>query len=568
MELKLISSVLLFSLWSVVMSAKAFATADDPMLKEIFTEVLGDNDDERAIFTCKIIDAHRVGDFGVRHVALVTEAFRGVSADTVILSMVEHNCVRGTQESTLAIGSEHLVVSKGCNNNFLYDIANHCIVLKDDLFMKAKNVDTIGPSKVELARDHFLKVAEKYSGPIEYHTKYIRTKGQLLNGVSDGKWTHSFIYHDTLVTTTHYHRGRRHGLRYKKFYNNYGGRRSGIIEKYEEGELVYSESSQGRYSKHREERHYTRTGIEQQVHRIKKETKSGRIVAEQKEIIANLFTYHLALDGRYYSNESLTDNCEVSVVGLYHRGARVGVWTYCTNSEETVDSVVSYPSPQPSSFDYSLYHDNGVIAIEGDLQEGLPQGKWTHYNEDGKVLNTVQYDMGLYSGTIRYPDSSAEYVDSKRHGLSKAYSYDGQLIELSEYKEGVRDGWVREYYESGQLHSEVEYDHGVRTGQSSHYDDSGNLAELYNYDNKGVLSGCYQKFQSGSPVEEGQYANGYKTGLWKYHRRDKKGNIVLREGHYIKGFKAGIWKVYSQGKVKEESYPEDPQKAIKTYFSY
>lgn len=42
---------------------------------------------------------------------------------------------------------------------------------------------------------------------------------------------------------------------------------------------------------------------------------------------------------------------------------------------------------------YMKFHNDGTVAITGSYKDGLPYGIWKHYDEDGNVENTFNYDI-------------------------------------------------------------------------------------------------------------------------------------------------------------------------------
>jgi antitoxin component YwqK of YwqJK toxin-antitoxin module len=51
---------------------------------------------------------------------------------------------------------------------------------------------------------------------------------------------------------------------------------------------------------------------------------------------------------------------------------------------------------------YYQYFPSGKIAIEGQFKNGLREGKWTQFDEDGKKLFIREYDQGEEKKAYKY----------------------------------------------------------------------------------------------------------------------------------------------------------------------
>ncbi|MDX1348738.1 MAG: hypothetical protein R3279_00750 [Putridiphycobacter sp.] len=100
--------------------------------------------------------------------------------------------------------------------------------------------------------------------------------------------------------------------------------------------------------------------------------------------------------------------------GEYYVGLREGDWFYhVENSKE----VGSYTLGLKNGI-WKAYYQNGVLAFEGEFDEGQPKGKHKYYHENGVLKSKGKYSAGA------------------KHGLWKNYSTKGETIELLEYYYG------------------------------------------------------------------------------------------------------------------------------------
>ena len=120
------------------------------------------------------------------------------------------------------------------------------------------------------------------------------------------------------------------------------------------------------------------------------------------------------------------------------------------------------------------------------------------YNENNtSVVNGVVYDMhekpinGLYK--IYYPNGVVRMeIESKNglpNGAGKFYDEEGVLVNQTTFKDGVTDGVLYNYYPDGQVHNELIYVGGVLNGSQKTYDETGELIAEIVYENGKAVSG-------------------------------------------------------------------------------
>ena len=124
--------------------------------------------------------------------------------------------------------------------------------------------------------------------------------------------------------------------------------------------------------------------------------------------------------------------------------------------------------------------------------------KNTVYNENNtSVVNGVVYDMrekpinGLYK--IYYPNGVIRMeIESKNglpNGAGKFYGEDGILVNSATFKDGVIDGILYNYFPDGQVHNEITYVNGVLEGVQKTYDENGELIVEVTYENNKAVKG-------------------------------------------------------------------------------
>ena len=226
-----------------------------------------------------------------------------------------------------------------------------------------------------------------------------------------------------------------------------------------------------------------------------------------------------------------------------------------------------YSSNYYNEYDYE-YYDEGkqkrvkksdmpsrVEVIEGALIDGKPAGKWTSYDQFGKILVTVDFENGEANGKAEYFDyaepaddygyysefdqdtfpetktyylsQEENYVNGRLDGKSTSYDWTGDIVAETEYQEGYRhgksiernnlaisisqyergalDGYVRTYLTLPGRDSLLLYDllfqNGLLQGESKSYHTNGNISK------RGF-------FLSGEPIEDYE---GFDSLGFRYH---------------------------------------------------
>ncbi|MEI7594395.1 MAG: hypothetical protein WCK02_01510 [Bacteroidota bacterium] len=189
------------------------------------------------------------------------------------------------------------------------------------------------------------------------------------------------------------------------------------------------------------------------------------------------------------------------------------VKTIASYKQEKLEGVKREFS-EDGSITKSFIYNNGIVIGEGivDLQ-GLKQGDWKEYYNDGTLKAIGKYINGLKMGDWKYFHANGKSEQEGKY-----------------YPAGQPDGIWKWYYENGVLEREEEFERGKESGYYKEYNDSAKL------------------------IVEGQYIEGDKTGEWKYSFDN-----YFMIGNYRDGLKNGIWKgFYGNGKLAfEGNYVDD-----------
>lgn len=151
------------------------------------------------------------------------------------------------------------------------------------------------------------------------------------------------------------------------------------------------------------------------------------------------------------------------------------------------------------------------------------------------------YNGHLYSGIIfaNHPNGKRKYQSTFNEGVDngefKEWNEDGILIKISHYKQGKLHGKFNRYYSDGQKHFEVTYNNGEPNGEALEWYSNGQLKLRRIYEN-GVQNGSYTFWNStGVKVLDGQMQNDERDGEWyELDEYDNKTHInIYRNGEII-----------------------------------
>lgn len=171
---------------------------------------------------------------------------------------------------------------------------------------------------------------------------------------------------------------------------------------------------------------------------------------------------------------------------------------------------------------------------------------------DGRVLDLEQKRMfgGLayannedkpYTGTFAlflgdFIEYSETFVNGVLEGPKTWYSESGNIVLQEYYKNNKVEGEQKAYYENGNLKSVVDYK-GSRVMGMVAYSPDGKVLHKDDFKNG---NGKWKYFWSnGKILEEGQYKNWVKDGIWKKYRENGELDTVTE---------------YKNGRVVEETW--------------
>lgn len=95
------------------------------------------------------------------------------------------------------------------------------------------------------------------------------------------------------------------------------------------------------------------------------------------------------------------------------------------------------------------YYASGQKEKEGGLKDGLREGNWKAWYQNGTIW------------------SEGDFIQGKSHGVFKIYAENGVLQLEKNYNNGILDGTTSFFDGNGNLTKEVEYKDGVVISQNN-----------------------------------------------------------------------------------------------------
>lgn len=182
---------------------------------------------------------------------------------------------------------------------------------------------------------------------------------------------------------------------------------------------------------------------------------------------------------------------------------------------------------------------DGKTFSEGNIKNGLLDGKWNYYYPNKALKSVLNYTNGEENG-IRtayldngYLDYIATVENGKFNGLYKDYINDN-INYIAYYKDDLFHGPVTTYYLNGNIKDESFYVNGVLEGQSNTYSQDGKLIKTTNFINDIITDATYFDGEKSSKID---YVN--QDGIVEA----KQNKVVKRKVSIKNGNKDGVYEI-------------------------
>jgi len=215
---------------------------------------------------------------------------------------------------------------------------------------------------------------------------------------------------------------------------------------------------------------------------------------------------------------------------------------------------------------YREWHANGHLKMElqviegyADLQETAQRtwvfdGKNFIWDEDGHIMAEITYERGiLHAPSLYYHPNgnlkkSIPYFRDQIQGEVALYDDEGKVLEAIQFNEGLREGLAKGYWTDQKIRYDEFYEKDLLL-TASYYDIQGNkVSEIK--DGNGFQA-LFEKDRLLSLVE---YQNGLPQGVVEiYDDKGRKTSLY----HQIDGKKTGEeWAFYTDGKNAKKPLPK------------
>lgn len=215
------------------------------------------------------------------------------------------------------------------------------------------------------------------------------------------------------------------------------------------------------------------------------------------------------------------------------------------------------------------YYPDGTVSAEGDYLDGMRDGQWTFYdNNGGWKLAHINYEKNEFDGRVKYYHENGkvqfetDYIDGYEHGYRKTYHLNGETESEGWIQYEMKQGDWYEYNVRGILTEHTYYLNDYQYGTQEFYDSRGKTREEVRlkrgigierrmYDSTGVVVYNFEaangsgefipKYANGETRIDADFYRGYRHGVYK---RIGWGGKVTWEAEYNTGYISGKRKQY------------------------
>ena len=318
----------------------------------------------------------------------------------------------------------------------------------------------------------------------------------------------------------------------------------------------------------------------------KEDKKNGlRRIIREKEIVEENFvndvkqgiTKYYFTDGKLKKTVPFVDGLENGMALEYNEeGMIINLIEYKKGFIVNRDKINRKDKNGLKQGKWIYFYDDGIVRQEGNYRNDMKNGYFKEYDKDGNLVivskyidDILQEDVAelveLEVRTDYYPNGTiktiASYKDSIPEGVRREYDENGRIKMAYIFskgdiigqgilnEDGEKEGDWKEYFKDGNLKAEGRYKDGKRVGQWKFYHENGNLEQSGKYNEHGELDGTWRWYYlSGELLREDNYMNDLADGHLIEYSEDGK---VITEGDYIEGYEDGYW-IYESPFHKEE----------------
>ncbi|SNW62100.1 MORN-repeat protein, partial [Orpheovirus IHUMI-LCC2] len=223
----------------------------------------------------------------------------------------------------------------------------------------------------------------------------------------------------------------------------------------------------------------------------------------------------------------------------YNDGLRDGRYTRYNKDKKIFETVMYVNGKMEGEF---IGYDEDKIYETRFYVNGKKEGAHTTWHENGNKYIEMNFKDGKFHGpwTSWHKNGqvldSKYYVDNCLHGEHHSYHDNGILREYINYNNGRKDGKYVSYYKTGRIKGELTYSNGnFVDGEARWYHANGNICNIDNYKNEKLYGKCMEWHENGRKKKECTYVDYTVPSGASYYKR--MGTI---NGVYIKWYDTGI----------------------------
>ena len=152
-----------------------------------------------------------------------------------------------------------------------------------------------------------------------------------------------------------------------------------------------------------------------------------------------------------------------------------------------------------------VYESNGQYHSQGNILNGLKDGKWTWWYENGEKEKEETYIKGeIEKEKEETYIFGVEFVKTGENTeIRYSYYENGQIREEGNYKDGKEHGKYTSWYENGQIMVESNLKDGKIDGKRTVWYENGQKAYEWNFKDGDVVGKYIEWYENGQIKEEG-----------------------------------------------------------------
>lgn len=169
-----------------------------------------------------------------------------------------------------------------------------------------------------------------------------------------------------------------------------------------------------------------------------------------------------------------------------------------------------------------IKYQNGIKTYEGQFVDDIPVGEFLYFYPNGNIkIKSSFSEKGLFNRAQLFFDSpmlklqaEGNYRDKKKDSTWNYYNEQGILVLTENYSLGLKNGEFKVFNHFGQLNLHENYINDKKSGLSSEYYETGELFRQIDFENGKRLGKFKVFYPNGKLLLEGKYKNDVRDSIW------------------------------------------------------